>query len=478
MRDYLLFYVNGQEHRVGGQDVFSPLSTYLRYGQGCTGTKVVCAEGDCGACTVLIGRAAGGTVEYMPVNSCIQFLYQLDCTHVVTIEGLKVEGKLNPVQEAMVDFHGAQCGYCTPGIVVALCSLFDCKTQADEQDVKDALTGNLCRCTGYEPIIRAGMNVALERVRSTGELYPPQEMIARFGEHQGRPALIASEGKTCFIPATVEEAVDFKEKNPGTVIVSGGTDVCVNINKRGLDPDVIMSLSNIAGLSDVKVENSHLVVGGRASLAALADWAREEMPELYKIMWLFGSPQIRNAGTLAGNIANGSPIADTLPWLFVMEAVVEMTGPAGKRLIDINSLYKGYKQLDMAPGEIITRILIPLPENNETIRLFKVSKRQNLDISAFAAAIRMTIEAGKIHSAKLAYGGVGPVVLRLPKTEAFLEGKEAALTTFGNAGKLAREEITPISDVRGSKDFRLQLAENIMLKFFLETACGREPVCR
>jgi xanthine dehydrogenase small subunit len=478
MRDYLLFYVNGKEQRVSGAEVFAPLSSYLRYGQSATGTKVVCAEGDCGACTVMIGRLSAGELAYQPVNSCIQFLHQLDCSHIVTVEGLKDKQALNPVQEAMVDNHGAQCGYCTPGIIVSLCSLFDCKQPADAQDIKDALTGNLCRCTGYESIITSGLAVDPAGIRSLKELYPEREMVAQFRSHIEQPALIEHREQSCFVPTSVKQAIEFKAKHPDTVTISGGTDVCVNCNKRGLEPAAIVSLSNLSGLSEVQIENGQLVVGGRAKLATLEAWAREEMPELYKIMWLFGSPQIRNAGTLAGNVANGSPIADSLPWLFVMEAQVELTGTSGIRLVNINSFYKGYKQLDMKADELITRIIIPLPEPQETLRLFKVSKRQNLDISAFTAAIRMTIADNKIVKAAVAYGGVGPVVLRLPKTEDFLTGKETTAATFTEAGELARSEITPISDVRGSSDFRLQLAENILLKFYYESACEREYACQ
>lgn len=461
-----------------GEAVFAPLSTYLRYGQSATGTKVVCAEGDCGACTVMTGKLSEGELAYQPVNSCIQFLHQLDCSHIVTVEGLKDNDALNPVQEAMVENHGAQCGYCTPGIVVSMCSLFDCKKPADAQDIKDALTGNLCRCTGYESIVTAGLAVDTTRIRSIRELYPESEMIEQFSAHSRMPALIEHDGHTCFVPTSLEQAVEFKSKEQAVTIVSGGTDVCVNCNKRGLDPVVIMSLSNLSGMSEVSVEDGNLIVGGRAKLASLEEWAREEMPELYKIMWLFGSPQIRNAGTLAGNIANGSPIADSLPWLFVMEAQIELVGTSGKRLVNINSFYKGYKQLDMRAEEMISRIIIPLPEPQETVRLFKVSKRKNLDISAFTAAVRITIADNKIQRASLAYGGVGPVVLRLPGTESFLSGKEPTEATFAEAGRLARNEITPISDVRGSSDFRFQLAENILLKFYYESACEREFACQ
>jgi len=479
MRDYLLLYINGKEHRLQGAEVFSPLSTWLRYEQQAIGTKVVCEEGDCGACTVLIGKVNNGEIAYRPLNSCIQYLYQLDCAHVVTIEGLRIDGNLNPVQLSMVEHHGAQCGYCTPGFIVAMCALFDCQKTATEQEIKDALTGNLCRCTGYEPIIKAGQNVAVDRVIKLNDIYPPAEMLKAFRTHEQNPVQIRADGKICAVPVDVKGAVEFKASHPGTVIVSGGTDVCVNCNKKGFDPDIVMSLSNVVGLENLKIANDVLIVGGKVTLLALEEYTRDLVPQLYEMMWLFGSPQIRNAGTLAGNIANASPIADTLPFLFVMEAQVELTGSQGARRVNINNFYKGYKQTDLAQDELITGIFIPIPQPDESLRLFKVSKRKNLDISTFTAAVRIKKSpGGKIDSARLAYGGVAPVVLRLPRTEAFLLGKDFNLEVFQEAGRLAREEITPISDVRGSADFRFQLAENIMSKFFYEVSSERELACR
>jgi len=486
MRDYLVFYINGQEERISGSDVFMPLSTYLRYVKQATGTKVVCEEGDCGACTILLGRLKDGEIAYKPVNSCIQFLYQLDCSHIVTVEGLKVAGKLNAVQDSMVDCHGAQCGYCTPGFIVVMQAIFDkscegamcCDKPATEKCVKDALTGNLCRCTGYESIIKAGMEVEPSEMVSLHKLYPSAQMIEAFKKHEKTPVSVESEGRKFFNPIDIASAVEFKNSNKGTVIVSGGTDVCVNTNKRDFNPQSIMSVSNIEGMQDIKVVDGNLIVGGKVTLTQLEVFVKDLIPELYQMLWVFGSPQIKNAGTLAGNIANASPIADTLPFLFVMNAEIGLTGKGGTRFVNINKLYKGYKKLEMTEDELISQIRIPLPKKEEVLKLYKVSKRKNLDISSFTAAMLMRKSADKIESINIAYGGVAAVVLRLPKTEEFLKGKSISEETFKSAGQIARGEITPISDVRGSSDFRYQLAENILSKFFHECGNERELACR
>ncbi len=484
------------------------LANYLRYQRQATGTKIVCEEGDCGACTVLLGKPQGDQLAYQPVNSCIQFLYQLDGAHVVTVEGLKVNGALNPVQEAMVNCHGAQCGYCTPGFVVTMCALFDPNLNPDSteakpvaacgsmtaQKVKDALTGNLCRCTGYEPIIRAGLSVDSSQITPLDDLYPVAPILAAYADLQAESILIETPpvngnaaGRIFFGPVSVREAVAFKSQHPGTVIVSGGTDVGVVCNKRGLEPAVIMSASRLPDLDTIRLnttdnESPTVSVGARVTLSALERFMESRVPELFKILNVFGAPQIKNAGTLAGNIANGSPIGDSLPFLMAMDAEVELSGLDGARRVNMNQLYTGYRKLDMKPDELIIRIYIPLPGPAELLKLYKVSKRKHLDISAFTAAIRLTQSTdGRIEAVRVAYGGVGPVVMRLPQTEAFLLGKDFTEAVFREGGKIARREITPISDVRGSSAFRLQLAENILLKFYLETCLenqdGRAAAC-
>ncbi len=484
MRDYLLIYINGKRLEIKGNQVFTPLSIFLRTKQALTGTKVVCEEGDCGACTVLLGRPNNGSLSYKPINSCIQFLYQLDSSHIVTIEGLKIAGALNAVQEAMVDKHGAQCGYCTPGIVVSLCAMFDQEDRnghqgaVNQRQIKNCLTGNLCRCTGYEPIIAAGLEVDKNNMHRIASLYPEKEMIADFSAHSPAEVQIEADGKKLFYPTDIKSAVEFKASHEGAVIVAGGTDVCVFWNKRGIEPSYLMSLSSVPGLEDLKVENGKLIVGARTTLSQLEEFTKDLLPEFHDMLMLFGSPQIRNAGTLAGNIGNGSPIGDSLPFLFVMDAEIELTGKDGARRVNINKFFQGYKKLDMAGDELITSVIIPLPAAGEVLKLYKVSRRQHLDISAFSAAIRLERKGEVISSAAIAFGGAGPVVLRLPDTERFLAGKPFKLETFAEAGRLARGEITPISDVRGSADYRLQLSENILLKFYMETTSEREFACR
>jgi xanthine dehydrogenase small subunit len=237
-----------------------------------------------------------------------------------------------------------------------------------------------------------------------------------------------------------------------------------------------MSLSNINGLSEISRSNGMLTVGSRVTLSELEAYFRDEAPEFHNILWVFGSPQIRNAGTLAGNIANASPIADTPPFLFIMDAVLEICGSKGSRQVRINDFYKGYKKMDMSGDEFIKAIAIPMPQKDEIIKLYKVSRRKHLDISTNTAAFRVKLSGDTISEIAIAYGGVAPVILRLPKTEQFLKGKKLSLETMDKAAEVAITEISPISDVRGSQAFRLQLARNLLLKLYYELAEGRVAV--
>jgi xanthine dehydrogenase small subunit len=454
VRDHVRLLVNGEEHRIGGADAFSTLGAWLR-SEGETGTKLVCEEGDCGACTVLLRR--GGSAEFQPVNSCILLLAQLDGASIVTVEGLAQGGALSPVQQSMVGCHGAQCGYCTPGFVVAMTALFEHCDKVGEKQVRDGLTGNLCRCTGYEPIIKAALEVdgaATPKIRERYARTLDARDAVRIGDF--------------FAPATLEEAVAFKREHPGCTIVQGATDVGVWINKRGFAAPAMLSLAKIPGLDELREDDDAIVAGTNVTLSALEAFVETRIPELFAILNIFGSPQIKNAGTLAGNIANGSPIGDTLPYLFVAGAQIEMNG--GSRSVDINDFYLGYKKFNLKPDEIITRVRVPIVR--DALKLYKVSRRKDLDISAFTAAIRLRTTDGHINAASIAYGGVAPTVVRLPRTESFLAGKPIALATFEEAGRVARSEIKPISDVRGSADYRAQLAENILPKFWYDAFAG------
>jgi xanthine dehydrogenase small subunit len=477
MRDYVLLYINGRRFQIRGETAFSSLSDFLRHELLLTGTKVVCAEGDCGACTVLVGRLNCTGLDYKTVDSCIQFLYQLDCTHVVTVEGLKADGDLHPIQQAMVEHHGSQCGFCTPGFVMALAGTFERHREVGRDDLCLALTGNLCRCTGYLPILEAGLSINCAAMAPLAERYPSGAMVEDLRAHAGVPVKIRCPctrpgretlQRTFFAPRQLGEAVDFKAANPEAVIVSGATELGVLRNKQGLDPPTLLSLVHVAGLDQITCADHTVAIGANVTWTQVEAFTKAALPEFYKIIVRFGSPQIRNVSTLVANVAHGSPIADSLPFLFVTDAELEVVGRNGSRRLKVNEFYKGYKVKDLAPDEIITQVLIPLPAPDELVKLYKVSRRNDLDIATFGAALRLKRAGDVITRAYLAYSGVGPTVVRLPGTEAFLQGKLFLEETFREAGRLARAEIQPISDVRGSQDFRLRLAENILVKFYLD----------
>ena len=461
MRDHILFHVNGREQRVAGGDAFSTLSNWLRYDAGATGTKIVCEEGDCGACTVLIRRRADE--PYLPLNSCILGLFQLDGTSIVTVEGLKQHGELSAVQESMVRCHGAQCGYCTPGFICAMTALFETKDRVDEKEVRDGLTGNLCRCTGYEPIVKAALAVDGATMPKLGERYPALPAIDDGVRIENGDRLFAA-------PRSLGDALRFKRET-NAIIVQGGTDFGVWVNKRGYKAPAMLSLQHLGELRELSGDETRIVAGANVTLAELETFVADRVPELHRILNIFGSPQIKNAGTLAGNIANGSPIADTLPYLFVAGARLELRSVDGAREVPIELFYRGYKTFDLRPDELITRVTIPIVR--DTLKLYKVSRRKDLDISAFTAAIRLSVRGTRIDEARVAYGGVGPVVMRLPKTEAHLAGSEISESLFAEAGRIARGEVTPITDVRGSRDYRLLLAGNILQKFYFEALAAR-----
>jgi xanthine dehydrogenase small subunit len=489
MRDYVLIYVNGARHEIRGIRAFQSLSDFLRYDLGLTGTKVVCAEGDCGSCTIFLGRPASNGIDYRTACSCIQFLYQLDCTHIVTVEGLKYDGKLNPVQEAMVTCQGSQCGFCTPGFIVSMYAMLQQsdRERVSPKDVQIAWVGNLCRCTGYESIMRAGASVDTSQVRPLSKLYADDSMTTELQTSAADAVCVgwappttsdpwavpSQQNKVFFKPATIDEACRFRRDNPGCTIISGGTDIGVQLNKCLRDPKVILSLSGLSELRSIRLENDTIVASALASIADLEAISRDALPEYARLLYYFGSPPIKNAGTLGGNIANGSPIGDSMPALYVLNAQIELTGVNGARRVNINDFYTGYKTNVSQPDELITRVHIPIPASGDIFRLFKVSKRKDLDISAFTAAIWMRRDGAVVSEARIAYGGVGPNIIRLRKTEAFFVGKSLNETVIRDAGEIARQEIAPISDVRGSAEFRAQLGQNILRKFFAEMSDDR-----
>lgn len=485
MREHILLYINGQRLEVAGADVFLTLSDFLRKRLRLVGTKIVCSEGDCGSCTVLVGSVVETEFEYRSIDSCIRFMFQLDGVHVVTVEGLATDASmqrsnagtcLNEVQQAMIECHGSQCGFCTPGFVVSMTGLLQEKDELSVEEWRNGLTGNLCRCTGYSPIIAAGLESQRQEIQKLSELYPSNAMIQVLAEAKLDPVEVRDErGRKVFCPSDLNTALKLLAENPEAKIVAGGTDVGVQFNKGYCNSLTWIDLNRISELAEVTVAGGLIKAGARTSWYQLHKVASEFVPEFEKIVAVFGSPQIRHVGTLGGNIINASPIADSLPLLFVCDAQLTLMSESGKRTVDINDFYKGYKEYDLHSNELLTQIEFQLPIERGQLRLYKISRRKDLDISTFTGAIWIetegtengTVNCGAtICNARIAYGAVGPTVLRLPKTEAFLKGKPMTEQTMVAAGEIAVSEITPLSDVRGSDDYRFNLARNVLVKFF------------
>ncbi len=465
MRDFVLLYVNGRRHEVRGAAVFQPLSDFIRTTLRLTGTKVACAEGDCGSCTVLLGRVQENRIEYHPVTSCIQYVAQLDGVHVISVEGLVQNGELNPVQGCIVAEHGAQCGYCTPGVVMALCALFDRTRTPTRDEASSALVGNLCRCTGYDSILQSAARIDSSKLAPLAQLHDHDRMLCELRD-ASRESLEVSDGaRRMFKPASLDEAVKLRASHPEATILAGGTDLGVAWNKRSRDVGTLICLADVPVLQESSIDDDTWTIGAATTIADFEETCGTVLPAYRQILDRFGSPQIRNAGTLGGNLANGSPVGDTMPGLFVLDAEVELIGPSGSRRVNINHFYTGYRKTVLAADELIRRVIVPLPGPDELFGTFKVSKRFDLDISSFAAAMWMHVENGIIRAARIAFGGVAPTIVRLPRTEAWLSERQFNEAILRAAGKVARDEITPISDVRGSAEYRLLLAENSLSKF-------------
>ena len=461
MRDHVRFSLNGRDQTVHGRDVFVTLSDYLRSSCHSIGTKVVCAEGDCGACTVLVDHGDGRS--FVPLDSCIQFVHQVDGTQVVTIEGLGTATEMHPVQQALVDHHGSQCGYCTPGIAMALAGWKEAGCPVEPESPRIALTGNLCRCTGYTTIFAAAEQIQHEPVPSLRHRYGSLAVC--------RDAVqVEADGRTVCVPTSLEEALAFKAAHPQAEIVAGATELGVWRNKRGYEPAHMLRLNRVTELDGVRVSDGVMSIGANATWSQIEPLTKQHLPEFCRIIQRFGSPQIRNAGTLAGNVANGSPISDSLGVLTVLDATLEIAGPHGRRIRPIDGFYTGYKKKDLAADELITCISIPLPPAGDRLKLIKVSRRWDMDIASFGAAFLIRQHEGLIVHAAVAYTGVAATVVRMKEVEQALMGKPFTEATFRAAGRVARGAIRPIDDVRGSADFRLQLAENALLHFYWNSA--------
>tara|TARA_Y100000768_G_scaffold388927_1_gene388826 strand:+ start:14484 stop:15866 length:1383 start_codon:yes stop_codon:yes gene_type:complete len=443
------------------------MAEYLRYIRGLTGTKIVCAEGDCGACSVLVSRIHNDQLSpYQSINACIAKMYLYEGCHILTVEGLGKAMDLHPVQEVFVDEQGAQCGYCTPGFICAMAGLAeDLKIKNQKpcaQKVKNYLTGNLCRCTGYEPIIQAGLKLDLENTPSLKDLYRDEDILADYKKEKPISIKITGPDQEIFLPKTIDEALAYKTHE--VKMISGATDLGVVTNKGKLKLNKTLSLNNIENLYQVEKSDHFYTIGAKVNLTELEKKLSSDFPEFARLLHIFASPQIKNAATLVGNLVNASPIADTIPFLMVSGAKVRLQSQKGLREVEIKSFFKGgYKELDLRDDEIVTAVIIP--RTQDEYKLYKVSVRKDLDISVVTFAAGYKLQNNQFESLRLALGGVGPIVITPKKLEQNALGKNLGPKLFQYLAQEVEHEITPMTDHRGSDQFRYQLARNLMIKF-------------
>lgn len=469
-REKIIFYLNQERVEIAGIDAFQPLSTWLRLRKGMMGTKVVCSEGDCGACTVILGWLnAAGKLEYRIIDSCIQFLFQLDCCHVITIEALEHDGQLHPAQQAMVECFGSQCGFCTPGFVMGLAHLAEEGREITTTAVKDKLAGNLCRCTGYEAIVKAGLTLNGSPSPGLFTRFDRAAMETEFKTLTADSVKITGEGDQVFFrPQNLAEALKLRAAMPHLKIIAGGTDLGVQHNKGKLLLTQVLFIAHLHEIGQIKETETALEIGAAANWSDVLAATKVKLPALHDILKIFAAEQIRNAATIGGNIINASPIADSIPCLFVMGAKLVLASPTGEREVDINHFYTGYKKFDMQPNEILAKVILPLPKTNALVGLYKVSKRRDLDIATVTLAIHLSVAADQITDVHLAAGGVAATVVRLRSAEKALINQPFTHAMLAEAGQIAAAEIRPLSDVRGSAEYRKILIRNLFRKFALE----------
>jgi xanthine dehydrogenase small subunit len=442
---------------------------YLREIRGRTGTKEGCAEGDCGACTVVEGTLAGdhGHIQYRAINACIRFMATMDGHELVTVEDLQAtDGALHPVQQAMVDHHGSQCGFCTPGFVMSLFALYLEGKPVTRERVVHTLTGNLCRCTGYRPIIDAGMAM---------HTYPRPAAWSSAAAHdearrQGLLALVRKQPLRLpgfYAPRTVEQLATELAAQPQSLVLGGGTDVGLWVTKQLRDLPPIVYLGAVAELQHIEASGAGLRIGAAVSLTDA--WAAlvAQCPALREVADRFASPPVRNSGTLCGNLANGSPIGDALPTLIALGADIELRCGDRTRWLQLEKLYLGYQKKDLAPGEFVVSVRVPRPAAGVRVGVFKLSKRIDQDISAVCLACAVSVEAGRIVAARVALGGMAAVAARAPAAEKALLGAPWSRHTFDAAALSLSQDFKPLSDMRASSDYRLTGAANLLRRFFL-----------
>ncbi len=448
----------------------------LREDLACTGTKEGCGEGDCGACTVVLGERQGDNISYRAVNSCIRLAHSVDGMALWTVEDLSgPDGRLHPAQQAMVQCHGSQCGFCTPGFVMSLFGMYQ-NHIAQGQPISRALaqeelSGNLCRCTGYRPILEAACSmaehpaVALDEDMLIKQLRQLEQGTTTTGATQPEKA----SAPTYLAPRSLAELLDTRAAYPHAQLVAGCTDVGLWVTKMHKQFATVLDVTRVAELRRIEHYPHHVAIGAAASLTDAFAALVKSRPQLKTFANRFAGLPVRNAGTLGGNVANGSPIGDSMPLLIALGTNVVLTSQRGHREMPLESLYTGYRQNVLAADEVLAWIKVPLPVANEFSRVYKISKRFDDDISAICLALNLHLDHGIVSFASIGVGGVAATPVRASRTQQVLLGQRWSRELALTAAQMLRDEFRPISDMRASAAYRSTVLGNLMQRFWLDS---------
>lgn len=437
----------------------------LREDLGATGTKEGCGEGDCGACTVVLAEAEGDRLNYRAVNSCIRLAHSVDGLALWTVEDLAGDdGTLHPAQEAMVQCHGSQCGFCTPGFVMSLFGMYQnhvCRGEPITRALAQAeLSGNLCRCTGYRPILDAAQQMASLPKVSVDEA-PLLAQLKAIGQDQAGGAYLA--------PTTLADLLAARAAHPQAQVVAGCTDVGLWVTKMHQRFGQVLDVTRARELRAVEITSSELSIGAAVTLQDAYAALVAQRPQLQAFAQRFAGLPVRNSGTLGGNVANGSPIGDSMPLLIALGTRIVLASVRGERTLALEDFYTGYRQNLLAADEIVARLLVPLPQPGEFLRVYKISKRYDDDISAVCLAVNLRLEDGHVQAARIGAGGVAATPARATQAEDALAGQPWTEAAARAAGEALRAQFQPISDMRASSAYRREVLGNLMQRLWLES---------
>ncbi|EWY41942.1 FAD-binding molybdopterin dehydrogenase [Skermanella stibiiresistens SB22] len=469
MRDRVRFLLGNETRELAEVDPTLTVLDWLRLDERKTGTKEGCAEGDCGACTVVVGRLDGDVVRYEAVNACIRFVATLDGCQVLTVEHLREpDGALHPVQQAMVDCHGSQCGFCTPGFVMSMFALYQGSDEAPSgSQVDDALAGNLCRCTGYTPIVAAAGRMYELQGPAADRFAGVAERLAALRD--GETLRVGAAGRWFLAPATVEAFAELLAEYPNARIVSGATDVGLWVTKFQRVLDVVVYTGRIQGFRDVRDTGDALKISAGATYTDIIGPVGALYPDFGELIRRIGAVQVRNVGTIGGNIANGSPIGDTPPALIAAGATLVLRSSEGRRSMPIEDFFIDYGKQDRRAGEFVESVILPKPAPGTRFRAYKITKRFDQDISAVCACFSVRIDGGVVAEARIAFGGMAATPKRATHAEKALIGESWDEATVRRAMVALSQDFTPLTDWRASAAYRITVAANLLMKLYVET---------